>query len=142
MTETATDAPLDAREIALIRESFAKLDPRVEDASLAFYAALFTRKPDYRRLFREDLEGQGMRFMSAIRTILENADHPREASAEIARLGQGHAAFGLTAEHFDTMREALIETLGQELGEDFTPETEAAWRKGYDAIARAMMAAA
>jgi hemoglobin-like flavoprotein len=48
----------------------------------------------------------------------------------------------VTDAHYDTVGEALLWTLGQGLGDAFTPETEAAWTKVYGLLADTMKTAA
>lgn len=128
------------REIVLLRESFDALGPDIEDASITFYERFFARAPELRSFFRTDVEDQGMRFMSAVGTILDRFDAPTGAGETITRLGEGHAALGVQPDHFAPMREALIETFVQMLGERFTDAHAAAWAKAFDEIAGGMIA--
>ena len=132
---------LDQQEIRLVRESFEDLRPELEDASVAFYERFFARAPELRGLFRTDIEDQGMRFMSAVGTILDSLDRPAEAGTTVERLGEGHAALGVRPEHFAPMRAALIDTFRQTLGSRFTEAHAAAWGKAFDEIAAGMVAA-
>ena len=128
-------------EIAMLRESFSELSPELEEASVAFYQRLFAIAPELAPLFRTDIENQGMRFMSAVGTILDRLDDPEDTDGFLLRLGEGHAALGIKPEHFLPMRAALIETFRETLGDRFTAERAAAWRKAYDLIASGMLAA-
>ena len=128
-------------EIATLRESFAELKPQLEDASVAFYKRLFAIAPDLETLFRADIENQGMRFMTAVGTILEQLENQGEAEDILKRLGEGHAAMGIKAEHFAPMRQALLETFAEILGDRFTTPRERAWGKAYDRIASGMISA-
>lgn len=124
-----------ARQAELIRESFETLRQRLEPASMSFYEALFRRAPDLRAMFRDDLAGQGMRFMTTLGTIIGNIEDPEALGDRFAELGRGHALMGVRAAHFAPMGEALMETLREEMGADFPPELEAAWRAAYDELA-------
>lgn len=119
------------RQSALIRESFARLRDRLEPASLAFYEALFTREPALRAMFRDDLAGQGMKFMTTLGYVVENIDRPEALGEKVEELGRVHAMIGVRAAHFAPMGEALIEALRAELGPVFTDEVEEAWRAAY-----------
>lgn len=132
---------LTAQETRLLRETFEAIRPDLEDASVAFYQRLFERAPDLQDLFRSDIANQGMRFMSAVGLIIDRMETGREATNQLRRLGTGHAALGVKPEHFDPMRDALIDTFRARLGERFTPEAAAAWCRAYDEIAAAMIAA-
>jgi len=124
-----------ARQSALIRASFASLADRLEPASIAFYHALFRRAPELRAMFRDDLAGQGMKFMTTLGLVIENFETPDRLGERFADLGRGHALIGVKAAHFAPMGEALIETLAAELGGEFTAEVEAAWRAAYADLA-------
>lgn len=133
---------LSQTEIALIRASYERLLPEVEEASQSFYDRLFETTPHLRGLFRTDMADQGMKFMTTIGVILSLLERPEELGEMVGKLGRAHAALGVEPTHFAPMGEALIATMSETLGPEFTPETAAAWRHAYDALARGMVAAA
>ncbi len=130
---------LQIHELALIRQSFDVLGNDPESKSIYFYDTLFQMDPELRHLFRDDIAGQGMRFMSTLREIVEHLHDQTPMEGRYHDLGEGHAAIGVTAANFRMMGKALVETLRHFLGEEFTPETEAAWKKAYDQISRTIM---
>lgn len=132
--------PVTDRQAELIRASFADLRQRMAPASVEFYEALFRRRPDLRAMFREDLAGQGMKFMTTLDTVVESLDAPETLVEPMRELGRTHARLGVRVEHFAPMGEALIEVLRGNLGEGFTAEAEAAWRVAYDDLARMLIA--
>jgi len=67
---------LTTAQIELIRDSFIRLQPDVENASELFYRRLFEIAPELRELFNDDMAGQGMRFMSTLGVILDHFDDP------------------------------------------------------------------
>ena len=56
----------------------------------------------------------------------------------MSALGARHAGYGVREKDYDTVGRALIWTLRKGLGDDFTPETEAAWVEVYTALAGVM----
>ncbi|MBL4614484.1 MAG: hypothetical protein JKY27_06400 [Magnetovibrio sp.] len=60
----------------------------------------------------------------------------------VEKLGRAHVGYGVKAPHYDTVGEALLWTLGQGLGEAFTPEVEDAWTAVYITLAATMKHAA
>ena len=55
------------------------------------------------------------------------------------RLGERHKGYGVTAEQqYAPVGAALLWTLEQGLGPDFTPETKTAWTEAYTALAGVM----
>src|SRR6056297_799606 len=132
------------REISLIRQSFARLKAEnntVRPFGDAFYARVFAHMPEARSLFRADMAGQGMQFLSTLHVVVDHLDDLDRIDRELRTLGEGHAAFGVRPEHYAPMGEALIETMRAAFGETFDPETEAAWRRAYTGLSRRMVAA-
>ena len=60
----------------------------------------------------------------------------------VRELGRRHAGYGVTEAHYRTVGAALIWTLEQGLGDDFTPEVQAAWVDVYTLLADTMKQAA
>lgn len=136
--------PMTETQIDLVRRSFAILrEHRAEHAAFgqAFYDRLFRLMPEARDLFRDDLEAQGMRFLSTLAVIVDALDRPEALEEPLAKLGQGHAAYGVRPEHFGPMGEALIGALKEDLETRIDAETEAAWRAAYADVAERMSAA-
>jgi nitric oxide dioxygenase len=50
--------------------------------------------------------------------------------------------YGVQEEHYATVGSALLQTLEQGLGEDFTPPVRQAWTAVYGVVAGVMIAAA
>ena len=127
------------RNYELIRQSFDDARAvREFDRSPIFYSNFFKRAPDKRRMFREDLGGQGMKFISTMQIVIHALDSESKLDDAIGQLAKGHAALGVKRTDFDPMCDALIDTLMQVLNEKFTPEMETAWRDGFRVIARRM----
>ena len=131
--------PLTPDQVRLIRESFGMLEP---DRKIAerFYERLFEIAPDLRPLFRPDMTGQGMRFMSTLAVIVQHLDDPAALEAYVQRLAEGHAAYGVKAAHFEPMRKALVDTMREALGERFPAGADEAWAAAYDHLAERMIA--
>jgi hemoglobin-like flavoprotein len=60
----------------------------------------------------------------------------------IQELGRRYAAYGVKHHHYRTVGVALLWTLDQLLGAEFTPTVEDAWVAVYGALARTMQEAA
>lgn len=128
-------------EMSQVKQSFEGLRPYLEPTSLFFYDALFKRAPELRELFREDLKGQGMRFMNTLGLILADMEREDGSSVNYAELGHLHATLGIRQAHFAPMGEALIDSLSEKLGDRFTPELEAAWRAAYKSFSTKLIEA-
>jgi len=58
------------------------------------------------------------------------------------KLAVRHADYGVRAEHYQPVGEALLWTLEKGLGPDFTPAVKAAWGEAYKTLSGVMIAAA
>lgn len=129
-------------QIALLRTSFDKVRPISEDAAALFYGRLFEIAPDVRALFNTDMAEQGRKLMATLTVVVNGLDNLPALLPAVEQLGRRHAGYGVTPEHFVPVGEALIWTLEQGLGDDFTPEVRDAWIEAYGALAAVMQDAA
>jgi nitric oxide dioxygenase len=133
---------MDARQIDLIRTSFAKVLPIKREAAAMFYARLFEIAPPLRGLFKGDMDEQGAKLMAMLGTAVANLDRLDEIVPAVRALGARHATYGVKDADYALVGEALLWTLSQGLGEAFTPDTEAAWAAAYTVLAGQMQEAA
>ena len=129
---------LTPEQLDLIRESLRWLRPEVDRVAGEFYEDLFRRDPKMRDMFRPDITGQGMKFMSAINVVVDNMDDPEALDREIDLLASGHAGLPIKEMDYHTMEEALIDTFRYAMGERFTRNIQLAWRSAFQQIAQAM----
>ena len=126
-------------EMELLKDSYEKLRASVVLRPRAFYDTLFQHAPEMRSMFREDLEGQSMKFMTTLGVILTRLRDEDAVDESFQELGVKHAALGVQVRHFKPMENALIGTLMDELGTGFTSEVEALWRRAFQTIAERMI---
>ena len=126
----------------LVRDSFAKVAPIAPAAAGMFYDRLFVLDPTLRPLFKGDMTEQGRKLMAMIGTAVANLHRLGDILPAVRDLGQRHAGYGVKVSHYDTVANALLWTLEQGLGPDFTPATRDAWAACYGAITSEMKAAA
>jgi nitric oxide dioxygenase len=129
-------------EIALVRDSFAKVHPIARQAAELFYGRLFEVAPTVRPLFKGDMHQQGAKLMAAIAMVVASLDRLETVLPAIQDLARRHVAYGAAPAHYAVVGDCLIWTLGQGLGETFTPATKEAWTKAYGALSDAMIDAA
>ena len=130
---------LTTAQIGLIRDSFHRLEPDVKRASELLYQRLFEIAPELREMFRGDMAGQGMQFMSTLGVIVRHFDDPETLRPHLEHLAQGHAAFGVKPEHFRPMGQALIWAMQKTMGENYPEGAAAAWEVAYELLAREMV---
>jgi hemoglobin-like flavoprotein len=129
-------------QVTLVKTSFASIGPVADAVATRFYARLFALDPALRALFHTDMREQRYKLVQMLDAIVDALDRPALIAAEVAALGQRHASYGVVAEHYALVEEALLWALAQELGQRWTPEVAAAWRAVYTLVAGTMQAAA
>jgi nitric oxide dioxygenase len=126
----------------LVRTTFARLAVMPEVAGALFYERLFATNPRFRLLFKSDMRVQGVKLMAMLAMIVYNLPQPGEVAPAIQQLAVRHIDYGVNLTDYDALREALLWTLEQALGEDLTPAAREAWLVCYDELAAEMKAAA
>jgi hypothetical protein len=69
-----TEASMTPENLALVRDSFAKVVPIAPQAAALFYDRLFVLDPSLKLLFKGDMTEQGRMLMAMIGTAVANLD--------------------------------------------------------------------
>jgi hemoglobin-like flavoprotein len=134
--------PLAAQQVQLVQQTFMKVLPISDLAAQLFYTRLFQLDPLIKPMFKGDMQEQGRKLMQMLGMAVQGLSVPNEIAALLADLGRKHVEYGVVDTHYDTVRTALLWTLRQGLGVEFTPEAETAWTEAYEFLAKAMKDAA
>ena len=130
-------------DIALIRTSWAAVEPIADTAASLFYNRLFELDPAIERLFRRaDMAAQRKILMQTLTVVVKSLDKLDQLVPAVQALGRRHAGYGVRDEHYATVGAALLWTLEAGLGESFTPPVRAAWAEAYGILASVMIQAA
>lgn len=129
-------------QIALVQGSWRKVVPISEKAADIFYSRLFEIDPSARSLFKGDMKEQGRRLMEMITTAVEGLNNLEAIVPAVQDLGRRHAGYGVKVPHYESVASALLWTLRQGLGGEFTADVKDAWVETYQTLAGVMQAAA
>lgn len=130
-------------QVTLVQESFEKVKPISDTAAELFYAKLFELDPDLQPLFASsDMKLQGNKLMTMIGTAVVGLSNIESIVGAVEELGKRHVAYGVKDADYDTVGAALLWTLEQGLGDEFTPEVKTAWSTVYVILANTMKTAA
>jgi hemoglobin-like flavoprotein len=132
---------VNAAQQELVRTSFAKLAVMPEVSAALFYERLFAMNPRFRPLFKNDMRIQGVKLMTMLAMVVYNLPQPGSVLPAIRDLAVRHVEYGVKLADYAALGEALLWTLEQALGEDFTPAVREAWTICYDDLARDMKGA-
>jgi hemoglobin-like flavoprotein len=123
---------LSQEEIALIRSSYAKIADLKPQAGSLFYGRLFQIDPSLKEMFhRAPIETQAAKLFQVIDWVVERVDRLADLKDELDALGKKHVEFGVKVDHYPIVGSALVWTLKQALGKEFSPEAEGAWIELY-----------
>jgi hemoglobin-like flavoprotein len=137
-------------EKAVIKDSWRLVVPIAETAADLFYKKLFELRPDYRRLFPEDMRSQKRKLIAMLSFIVKSMDWPESAWREevpeeddlcliVLALGRRHSdLYRVPDSSYEVVGEALLWTLDYGLGKKFDGPTRAAWTRVYTLLALTM----
>ena len=98
------------------------MTPIAKQAAQLFYDHLFEQNP----LFKSDTKSKGKKLMTMITTAVNSLDKFEVILPPVEDLGKRHVGCGVVAEHCDAIGTSLLWTLGQGLGDAFTPDVKEA----------------
>ncbi|HEX6047673.1 MAG TPA: globin domain-containing protein [Gemmatimonadaceae bacterium] len=123
----------------LVTKTWRRLAEQGPEFGVTFYRRLFEIDPDLRRLFASTVsDDQARKLTSMLELTVHWLDAPERLVPALKQLGERHAAYGVVDEHYTDFGSALIGTLEERLGDDFTPEARCAWTEAYALISALM----
>ncbi len=128
-------------QIALVQGSFRKVVPIAGTAADLFYDRLFHIAPEVRPMFPADLSEQKRKLIQMLAVAVGGLSKLEEIVPAVEDLGRRHVGYGVVPAHYGSVGAALLWTLKQGLGADFTPEVETAWAETFGLLSGAMIAA-
>jgi hemoglobin-like flavoprotein len=119
-------------QIVLVQSTFnAHVAPLGDAAAQVFYQNLFALDPSLRAMFNNDMTTQGHKLVQMLALVINNLHAPEPILDAVQQLGQRHVGYGVQASHYDTVGQALLQTLQTAIGPAFTAEVREAWTAAY-----------
>ncbi|MFZ3184064.1 MAG: globin family protein [Pseudomonas sp.] len=128
--------------ITLVQDSWQQVAAIAPQAAELFYQNLFDADPSLKPLFKGEMPEQGKKLMQMIGAAVGKLNDLPALVPILQGLGKRHAGYGVEDSHYQTVGAALLKTLDQGLGADFTEEVKNAWTAVYTVMADVMVAAA
>jgi len=129
-------------QIEMVQTTFKKIAPIQEQAAELFYNKLFELDPSLKNLFKGDIKEQGKKLMAMIGTAVAGLKDLARIVPAVEALGERHEGYGVKDSDYETVAEALLWTLEQGLGADFTSDVKEAWTDTYMLLVDVMTTAA
>jgi class 3 adenylate cyclase/hemoglobin-like flavoprotein len=137
-----TTKKLAPTQVELVQSSFEKVKPIAAHTAELFYQRLFELSPSLRHLFKGDMKEQERKLMHTLALAVEGLRQPEQIIRAVQDLGRRHAGYGVKTEYYDILGEALLWTLAQVLGVEFTAPVRKAWEEAYTFLSEIMKEAA
>jgi len=126
--------------VDLVERSFARIKADKEAFTDAFYPMLFAENPQLKPLFGGvDMKKQGAKLNATLGLLVQNLRHPDELERVLLPLGKKHVGYGARPEHYPMVCSAILKTLENTLGDDWTPPVAAAWRETFAHVQSVML---
>lgn len=130
------------QRVESVQSSWKAVEPISEQAAELFYGNLFELDPNLENLFTTDMKEQGKKLMQMIAIAVNGLTNLESIVPAVQDLGRRHDDYRVEAKDYETVGAALLWTLEQGLGEQFTPEVKDAWADTYTILADTMKDAA
>lgn len=133
----------------LVQQSWAKTEALgMQTVGVLFFKRIFDIAPEALQLFSfreepniyesEALKHHAISVLSTVGAAVAGLGDLQKLVPILEDLGKRHVNYGVKAEHYNIIGEALIDTLALSLGPAFTPEVKCEWMKVYSMVANTM----
>jgi nitric oxide dioxygenase len=129
-------------QILLVKNTwkiFRGIDPLL--VADVFYSKLFTQNPELKPMFTRDMNAQYRKLIDMLSIIVARLDRLDLLTEDIIAMARRHAGYGVKPEHYEMVGDALIWTLKQGFGRDWSPPMEEAWLNCYRTLSDTMITA-
>lgn len=130
---------MNSSEINLVQATFDEVRPNALATAEIFYKRLFTLDPSLRPLFKGDMVHQSRMLMAMLGAAVNGLTNLEALVPVVRQLGARHVNYGVQDAHYATVGSALLWTLGEGLGEKFTPAVRDAWTAAYSLLSSVML---
>ncbi len=125
------------KEMDLQLELQSSLHTMLEDQdrfAKAFYDRVFEMAPKVKGLFRKNMTDQGRLLTHMLGGIVYSLSRPEHLTSGLKKLGENHSAYGVEPEYYPVVKQALMETIDETLGDLKTDKTMPAWSQALDNV--------
>ena len=126
------------QQIKLVQTSWARIAPSADQVAVLFYDRLFEIAPETESLFPADRFELGKTLMQMLGLVIKGLPNIGDLPLALQQISERHGDTVIFLTNDGPAREALLWTLRQGLGDDFTSELEQAWRNVFAVLASTM----
>lgn len=125
-------------QISLVHTSWRNLFPHAVKFTKTFYDRLFEIDPELKFLFEKPMHQQLQKLFSALGLIVKELDNLDALTPVVRQLAVDYVKYGVKEKDYDSIGVALLWSLRQNLGEDFTKATKEAWIIAFTTLSSTM----
>ena len=107
--------------------------------SMVFYSKVFNKAPFVKDLFLNNIVDQGRLLTHMLGSIVYSLSRPEYLKLGLKSLGMNHVRYGVKKEYYPVVKEAMLETIPEILGENYTDRIGMAWSQALDFIIETMI---
>jgi nitric oxide dioxygenase len=125
--------------VTRVRASFHVVAPRLDALVAGFYDRLFTRAPEVRAIFPDDMSLQKYHLAAALALIGRNIDCLDALEDSLKGLGSQHVRFGAKPEHYPIVRDALVDSIAEQSGTAWNEQLRRDWTDAINVVTAMML---
>ena len=133
---------LDKDWIERLRRTWALAAADADRTSMTFYGTLFRLDPSTKPLFVNNLDLQGRKLAQTLSFIVDHLDDLETLIPAAEALAKRHVDYNVHQEHYASVGAALVQTLQDLLGSEFSNEDALAWQETYAVLSGVMIKSA
>ncbi len=105
-----------------------------------FYEKVFEKAPFVRALFKNNIKDQGRLLTHMLGGIVYSLSRPEHLVMGLKKLGKNHQRYGVKEAYYPVVKETMLETIPEVLGDFYTPKVGKAWGQALDFVIDTMKA--
>lgn len=103
-----------------------------------FYEKVFKKAPEVRDLFQKNMLDQGRMLTHMLGGIIYSLSRPDYLIMGLRSLGRQHKSYGVESTHYPVIKEALLETIQEVLGDSSNYKVIHAWETALELVIQSM----
>jgi hemoglobin-like flavoprotein len=130
---------MDQQRIERLESSFNLVAPRAQELVDRFYALLFSRYPQVRPMFPNQMGDQKKKLIASLVLVVQNIRTPNKLLDPLTEMGKRHVEYGAVPEHYPLVRDTMLEVLGEIAGKAWTDQLNEDWTVALDLVSSIMI---
>jgi len=110
-----------------------------DEVTETMYKILFEKYPQTKVLFKDATDDQPKKLANAIYAYAANIDNLENLTKGIETMVNAHVKTNIMPEHYPMVKDALLNSFSEVLGDACTTEVQNAWSEAYDFLAEVLI---